>query len=271
MSEVKFHRTTRRMLRQELAQPFPQTLLEQRDLAEQVARHRAVVAREQELRQQVVRLERELLEAERSDTDKAEQAALAGKARPRAQKAASARRKLEEAQTELGAFAHVVGRSADLLANRGLPRFPVAAEQAEQGTEQALDTVADLLAAADRELTTANRLTSEALWLRSGPDSRGRLDPFRESSDPAIHRFRAALSAAHSEFQQRRAEGQAHIEQTRRWEVEQKAERQRNEERMKAEDAARRVVYSGMRLVERGGQAVPAVRPGFEDVEEPEQ
>jgi vacuolar-type H+-ATPase subunit E/Vma4 len=84
------------------------------------------------------------------------------------------------------------------------------------------------------------------------------VEPFRElAMDPDIRRVRTAVGSAFGEFTERREERKTEAARWEQYEREEAAEREKHAQKDAADSASRRVVYEGMKLVEKGGRPWP--------------
>jgi hypothetical protein len=225
-------------------------------LPERSEQHRRVARRLAELQARRVELARQLAEQEEADRQAAARAALERKSAGRRQKAASLRRKLEDADGEAEGFEAALARSADNLLEAAAPLAARAAEKANKAHAAALARARELLAALDTTLEEAANLTGEQLWI-ARLDGPGRIEPFRPiAADAGIGRLRRALADAFAEWQLKAEEHRAEAERVAAWEREHEAEWARKEEQARRDDAESRVIYEGMKLVSKGGRSV---------------
>jgi hypothetical protein len=164
------------------AAPIPSALAEQLP-KRAVKEHQALGRRLVELQGKVRDLQAKVEAAKLADSESAAVAFQRGEDVPRSQEAVAAA-ELSQAQRALAGAQDVTMRSADQLLEQALTRTEAAVQLATERRLSALQRVAELLSAAQGELTTAREAGGELVWLKLAADpARGlRPRPFRPGS-----------------------------------------------------------------------------------------
>jgi hypothetical protein len=251
----RFARQTTRGYAISLSEPLPSTLAAL--LSDRVQQHRKVATKLLALQTEDVEARRALEAARLSDERAKVKAASEGKPLPRAQKTASAEKKVEAVEDEVRAFEQAVANSAENLLAAALPHLREALARVAEEKEHERQRTDELRSALDRSLERQQTLAAEERWIEYVASSNGSVEPYREVAlDRDVGVVRAGLRGLFDELTYKREQRAAENDRLRRWEAEQREEFARREAEARRQADAQRVVFEGMKLVEKGGRPV---------------
>jgi hypothetical protein len=264
----RFTRTTARGSELSLAEPLPSIVATLDEIAERVEQHQKVGARVRELQAKRVEAIRNLEVARAADERTRADAAAKNKPLPRARKAAGVGKTIEGIDDELSAFENALLQSADNLLAASMSHLRTALANGVEELKREVQRTNELRAALDRSLHRQQTLAGEIAWVESVNGGGGRVEPYRELAfDQEAGHVRARLREVFDELDWKRAKRAEEAERIRQWEAENAQSWAAQEENARKQAEESRVVYEGMKVVERGGRPVgPA--SGFQDGED---
>jgi hypothetical protein len=170
---------------------------------------------------------------------------------------AGAEKKLEGAEDELRSFVNVLPRAANHLLAVSLRHLGRTRERIDEEDQRSRGRLDELVAAVDSELARQNSLAAERLWVDSAENGGRRIEPYRElGGDSDVQQARGRLREVFDELAAKRQRKAEEAERWRRFEEEERAERERHLPELLEQDRARRVTYEGMKLTHRGGKPI---------------
>jgi hypothetical protein len=250
-----------------LSEPLPSLVAAL--LSDRVQAHRKVATRLLALQTEAVEARRALEAARVSDERAKVKAASEDKPQPRAQKSASAEKRLEAVEDELRAFANALAESADRVLAAALPHLREARTRGVDEQRHERERTEELRAALDRSLERQQTLAGELRWIDVVESSNGRVEPYREVAlGQDLGHVRAGIRELFAELSVKRERREAEAKRQREWEDEQREVWRAREEQARRQAAEERIVVADGVVVAKGGRLVRRTGFGFQEAEE---